>query len=132
MTFGACARLCHDAGGEIEQIQYLLGHESVQTTERYIGCKQRLRNASMIGSGWSPRTANLSDTGRLVATDLHAIGEMRMRASADILPASNAGRMLRTYFALSLLRFLRGPCAQLARLRWYKHAEPRCLKARRH
>jgi integrase len=40
-----CARLCHDTGGEIEQIQYLLGHESVQTTERYIGCKQRLRNA---------------------------------------------------------------------------------------
>jgi integrase len=40
-----CARLCHDAGGEIEQIQYLLGHQSVQTTERYIGCKQRLRNA---------------------------------------------------------------------------------------
>ncbi|MEB2362474.1 MAG: site-specific integrase [Bryobacterales bacterium] len=40
-----CARLCHDSGGEIEQIQYLLGHESVQTTERYIGCKQRLRNA---------------------------------------------------------------------------------------
>lgn len=29
-----CARLCHDAGGEIEQIQYLLGNESVQTTAR--------------------------------------------------------------------------------------------------
>jgi site-specific recombinase XerD len=37
-----CARLCHDAGGELEQIQFLLGHASVQTTERYIGCKQRL------------------------------------------------------------------------------------------
>jgi len=40
-----CARLCHDAGGELEQIQFLLGHASVQTTERYIGCKQRLRIA---------------------------------------------------------------------------------------
>jgi site-specific recombinase XerD len=40
-----CARLCHDAGGELDQIQFLLGHVSVQTTERYIGCKQRLRNA---------------------------------------------------------------------------------------
>lgn len=40
-----CARLCHEAGGELEQIQFLLGHVSVQTTERYLGCKQRLRNA---------------------------------------------------------------------------------------
>ena len=30
-----CARLCHQAGGELEQIQFLLGHASVQTTERY-------------------------------------------------------------------------------------------------
>jgi len=40
-----CARLCHQAGGELEQIQFLLGHVSVQTTERYLGCKQRLTNA---------------------------------------------------------------------------------------
>jgi hypothetical protein len=29
----------------IEQIQFLLGHASVQTTERYIGCKQNLKEA---------------------------------------------------------------------------------------
>jgi integrase len=40
-----CARLCHQARGELEQIQFLLGHVSVQTTERYLGCKQRLQNA---------------------------------------------------------------------------------------
>ena len=40
-----CARLCHAAGGELEQIQFLLGHASVQTTERYVGCKQELRSA---------------------------------------------------------------------------------------
>ena len=40
-----CARLCHEAGGELEQIQFLLGHVSVQRTERYLGCKQRFRNA---------------------------------------------------------------------------------------
>jgi integrase len=40
-----CARLCHLAGGELEQLQLLLRHVSVQTTERYLGCKQRLRDA---------------------------------------------------------------------------------------
>src|SRR6202051_5092759 len=37
-----CAKLCHSNGGELEQIQFLLGHASVQTTERYLGCKQNL------------------------------------------------------------------------------------------
>ncbi len=37
-----CAKLCHSNGGEIEQIQFLLGHASIQTTERYLGCKQNL------------------------------------------------------------------------------------------
>jgi Phage integrase family len=41
----SCARLCHSAGGELEQIQFLLGHVSVQTTEKCLGCKQRLREA---------------------------------------------------------------------------------------
>jgi integrase len=37
-----CAKLCHINGGELEQIQFLLGHVSVLTTERYLGCKQNL------------------------------------------------------------------------------------------
>jgi site-specific recombinase XerD len=41
----SCAKLCHATGGELEQIQFLLGHVSVQTTERYLGCKQRIRGA---------------------------------------------------------------------------------------
>ena len=39
-----CARLCHLAGGELDQIQFLLGHVSTQTTERYLGW-QKLRIA---------------------------------------------------------------------------------------
>ena len=35
-----CARLCHLAGGELEQIQFLLGHASVQTTERYLAASR--------------------------------------------------------------------------------------------
>ena len=41
----SCAKLCHSAGGELEQIQFLLGHVSVQTSERYLGCKQRIQGA---------------------------------------------------------------------------------------
>ena len=35
----------HAAGGEMEQIQFLLGHVSVQTTEKYLGSKQRIHAA---------------------------------------------------------------------------------------
>jgi integrase len=41
----SCARLHHLAGGELDQIQFLLGHVSIQTTERCLGCKQKLRVA---------------------------------------------------------------------------------------
>ena len=37
-----CAKFRNVNGGEIEQIQFLLGHASVLTTERYLGCKQNL------------------------------------------------------------------------------------------
>ena len=52
----SCARLCHAAGGELEQIQFFLGHVSVQTTERYLGCKQRLREAVNDRIGIEPTT----------------------------------------------------------------------------
>jgi integrase len=44
-----CAKLCRAAGGELEQIQMLLGHQSVQTTERYLGTKQDLVHAPNDG-----------------------------------------------------------------------------------
>jgi site-specific recombinase XerD len=56
-----CAKLCHMNGGELEQIQFLLGHVSVLTTERYLGCKQNLEDPvnDRFGSLFTSALVNL-------------------------------------------------------------------------
>src|SRR2546425_10391341 len=51
------ARLCHLAGGALDQTQFLLGHVSIQTTERYLRCKQKLRVAVNDRLGIEPDAA---------------------------------------------------------------------------
>ena len=40
-----CAKLCRKNGGDLEQIKFLLGHYSIQTTERYLGSEQNIEIA---------------------------------------------------------------------------------------
>jgi integrase len=57
-----CARLCRNAGGELDQIQLLLGHVSIQTTEQYLGSRQRIRSAVNDRIGIEPGSYETSDS----------------------------------------------------------------------
>jgi len=38
----SCAKLCRKQGGKLEQIQFMLGHESIETTAIYTACEQEI------------------------------------------------------------------------------------------
>jgi integrase len=47
----SCAKLCRKKGGALEQIQFMLGHESIETTAIYTACEQELAIAVNDGLG---------------------------------------------------------------------------------
>jgi integrase len=48
-----CARLCHQAGGELDQIQFLLGHVSIRRRSDTSGASSVFTMRLTITSAWS-------------------------------------------------------------------------------
>ncbi len=91
----SCARLCRTAGGELEQIQFLLGHVSVQTTERYLGCTNGSHRRLMTASESSRKPERrLRKSGRRPAQS------GSQRADCDFGRAGSQERVALHYSAL--------------------------------
>ena len=47
----SCAKLCRKKGGKLEQIQFMLGHESIETTAIYTACEQEIADSGQRQPG---------------------------------------------------------------------------------
>jgi integrase len=71
-----CARLCRNAGGELDQIQLLLGHVSIQRTEQYLGSRQRIRSAVNDQIGIEPRSCGTDvPPESCLSTEMTSVGD---------------------------------------------------------
>ena len=67
-----CAKLCRKSGGDLEQITFLFGHSSVQTTECYLGSEQEI--AWLSTTVWdSEAYAQRHVKWTLIVADMHLI-----------------------------------------------------------
>jgi len=73
----SCARLCHASGGELEQIQFLLGHVSVQTTFAISGM-QATSSRSRQRPDWH-RANGVKRLGPWTAAPINALPPIRPR-----------------------------------------------------
>jgi PadR family transcriptional regulator PadR len=79
-------KVCRKNGGDLEQIKFLLGHSSIQTTERYFGSEQDLAVAARV------RARQL--TPELTYVELQCIKLLRMDLGKDLVAASSTPLVL--------------------------------------
>jgi site-specific recombinase XerD len=114
-----CAKLCHSSGGEIEQIQFLLGHASVQTTERYLGCKQNLGHPVNDRFSLSAVAAPSAEQQKSEGTQEASTGDTIPRGDSDHAehPATASPRRLLDHARAALVTEGEGRCTSSFRPR---------------
>jgi Phage integrase family len=87
-----CAKLCRKAGGDLEQIQLLLGYASIQTTERYLSTEQNLTTAVNDAPGVGAGVSGVRS--RSLAPEL-----LRTHYARTSIPPHSRWRGHRVYFS---------------------------------